>query len=258
MNLTWSFLIRQKFRRKIRSREWSCLFAENGVHALELLAETPDVDIIMTDINMPIMDGLTLLGRVQDQYPLLRTLVVSAYGDMQNIRTAMNRGAFDFVTKPIDFEDLETTIQKTWDTVRTLKQAVETEQSLDAIRKELDIARMIQTQFLPTTFPSFANTDLFAMSTPAREVGGDFYDFFFLDEHRLGFTIGDVSGKGVSAALFMAVTRTLIKALALQGLSPGACMTTTKPATAPGEPGSYVCNGILRCPQYSDRRTHLL
>jgi adenylate cyclase len=106
-------LVSQKFRRQMRKGEMEFLFAKDGQDALEILDNTPDIDMVLSDINMPRMDGLTLLVRLNEQHKDLKTVIVSAYGDMGNIRTAMNRGAFDFVTKPIEFEDLETTITKT-------------------------------------------------------------------------------------------------------------------------------------------------
>jgi adenylate cyclase len=106
-------LITQKFRRKIRAGEYSFVFALNGREALEILKDQPDIDMILSDINMPEMDGLTLLSKIKEQNPLLKAVIISAYGDLENIRTAMNRGAFDFITKPVDFQDLEITIEKT-------------------------------------------------------------------------------------------------------------------------------------------------
>jgi len=103
-------LIRQKFRQKIREKEYEFVFAENGRDALEKIHSHNDIDIVLSDINMPEMDGLTLLTRIGEQHPLLKTVMVSAYGDMDNIRIAMNRGAFDFITKPVNFEDLELTM----------------------------------------------------------------------------------------------------------------------------------------------------
>ena len=105
-------LILLKFRRQMRDGTISFLFARDGVEALAALKTNADVDLVVTDINMPRMDGLSLLRRLQESEGQLSAIVVSAYGDMANIRTAMNRGAFDFVTKPIDFGDLETTIVK--------------------------------------------------------------------------------------------------------------------------------------------------
>jgi adenylate cyclase len=113
-------LILQKFRRQIRERAVSFLFAQDGIEALAVLETNRDVDMVLSDINMPRMDGLSLLGESDEK---LSTVIVSAYGDMANIRTAMNRGAFDFLTKPIDFLDLETTIAKTIRHVEILREA---------------------------------------------------------------------------------------------------------------------------------------
>jgi len=106
-------LILQKFRRQIRDGQLALMFARDGIEALEALEQNPQVDMVVSDINMPRMDGLSLLAKLQEAEEKKSTIIVSAYGDMSNIRTAMNRGAFDFLTKPIDFADLETTIQKT-------------------------------------------------------------------------------------------------------------------------------------------------
>ena len=106
-------LVKQKFRKKIRENIYEFVFAQNGEEALERIKENPDLEVVLSDINMPVMDGLTLLTRLADANPTLKAVVVSAYGDMQNIRSAMNKGAFDFVCKPVDFDDLDLTIQKT-------------------------------------------------------------------------------------------------------------------------------------------------
>ena len=106
-------LIKQKFRQKIREKEYEFLFAVNGIDAMDKIRKHSDVDIVLSDINMPEMDGLTLLSKLKESNPLIKSVIVSAYGDMDNIRTAMNRGAFDFITKPINFEDLSLTIEKT-------------------------------------------------------------------------------------------------------------------------------------------------
>lgn len=106
-------LITQKFRRQVRDGTVTLLFAHDGVEALAVIEAQPDIDMVVSDINMPGMDGLSLLEKLQGADDKLSTIMMSAYGDMANIRTAMNRGAFDFLTKPIDFSDLETTIGKT-------------------------------------------------------------------------------------------------------------------------------------------------
>ena len=116
-------LIKQKFRQKIREQQYEFIFAVNGNDALDKLQQHPDVDVMLSDINMPEMDGLTLLSKLKELSPLIKAVIVSAYGDMDNIRTAMNRGAFDFITKPVNFEDLELTMEKT---IRHVNQMRET------------------------------------------------------------------------------------------------------------------------------------
>ncbi|MEC9465964.1 MAG: response regulator [Myxococcota bacterium] len=114
-------LVMQRFRKKIRKKELKFLFAANGAEALDILANNRDVDMIVSDINMPVMDGLTLLSELKAQYPTIKAVIVSAYGDMKNIREAMNKGAFDFLTKPLDFQDFESTLDKTLEHVRALQ-----------------------------------------------------------------------------------------------------------------------------------------
>ncbi|WP_426610296.1 adenylate/guanylate cyclase domain-containing protein [Bradyrhizobium sp. McL0616] len=116
-------LILQKFRKQIRDGQVAIMFARDGLDALDSLERHPDVDLVVADINMPRMDGLTLLAKLQEAEDKKSTIIVSAYGDMSNIRTAMNRGAFDFLTKPIDFVDLETTILKTIRHIEMLREA---------------------------------------------------------------------------------------------------------------------------------------
>src|ERR1700688_1578298 len=115
-------LVLQKFRRQIRDGAVSFMFAHHGIEALASIELHPHVDMVVSDINMPRMDGLSLLAKLQEAEEKKSTIIVSAYGDMSNIRTAMNRGAFDFLTKPIDFGDLETTIDKTVRHVEMLRE----------------------------------------------------------------------------------------------------------------------------------------
>jgi class 3 adenylate cyclase/AmiR/NasT family two-component response regulator len=131
-------LIKQKFRQKIRQNEYEFIFAINGRHALEQLEQHPDVDVVLSDINMPEMDGLTLLSRLNEKNALLKSVIVSAYGDMDNIRTAMNRGAFDFVTKPVNFSDLEITIDRTVKHVGTIKETLKAMKENNILKMYVD------------------------------------------------------------------------------------------------------------------------
>lgn len=149
----FEILIKQKFRQKIREQQYEFIFAENGNDALEKILQHPDVEIVLSDINMPEMDGLTLLGKLSESNPLIKSVIVSAYGDMENIRTAMNRGAFDFITKPINFEDLAVTIEK------TLKQVIQNRETLKAV-KENNILKM----YVDETVLNFMGTREFETS----------------------------------------------------------------------------------------------
>ena len=120
-----------------------------------MLDRKGDMAVVLTDINMPVMDGLTLLGKLNERFPLLKSVIVSAYGDMANIRTALNRGAFDFITKPIDFQDLSLTLDKSLQEAIVRKQAAQDREGLIALRKELDVARRIQESIVPRRFPPF-------------------------------------------------------------------------------------------------------
>lgn len=134
-------VVRQRFRRR---DEWRFQFRSNGLEALRLIEDNGDVDIVLADLKMPEVDGFALLSHLHDRSAPLKTVIVSAYGDLANIRKAMNEGAFDFLTKPINLVDLEATIEKTGEEVRKERSARETLDQLEATRKELEISRRIE------------------------------------------------------------------------------------------------------------------
>ena len=214
-------LILQRMRRNIRAGRYAFVFAHNGVEALEVLQREADIDMVVSDINMPQMDGLTLLEQIPKVDPNIRSVIVSAYGDMRNIRTAMNRGAFDFVTKPLDFEDLQITIERTLTHMAEWKEALLSRDKLVALQNELDVASKIQQGILPTSFPEGDDFEVYGNMAPARNVGGDFFDVVPLENGRLGLAVADVSDKGVPAALFMMSSRTLLKGAAIGRNTPG-------------------------------------
>lgn len=222
-------LMLQKFRNKVKSKEYEFLFAEDGMEALDVVRDNPELSLVLCDINMPRMDGLTLLVELLNlQREDLKTVMVSAYGDFENIRTAMNRGAYDFVTKPIDFKDMEITIEKCLAEVNRVLKAKEMEDQLKSLNFDLDMAARIQTRILHQEFPVFPDDtrfDIFADMIPAKHVGGDFYDFFKFDEDHLAFFIGDVAGKGMPAAIYMAVCRTMLKAIGSEVKDPAECIS---------------------------------
>ena len=170
-------LIKQKFRRKIRENHYEFLFASNGQEALTRVAENPDTDIILSDINMPVMDGLTMLTKLHEAHTAIKTVMVSAYGDMQNIRTAMNRGAFDFVCKPVDFTDLELTIEKTIVQVKQLRETLQAIQENNILKMYVD-----ETVLNFMARPGFENKLLASETVDATVVFIDICGFTSLSE----------------------------------------------------------------------------
>ena len=208
-------------RRETRKGIYEFAFAQDGHEALERLQHDRGIEMVLSDINMPGMDGLTLLDQIPKVDPNLRAVIVSAYDDMDNIRTAMNRGAFDFLVKPIDFDDFRLTIKRTLNHLELLRDALSTRDRLVALQRELEVAGRMQQSILPTVFPKTPGYQVFGNMEPARDIGGDFFDVVDLGEGLIGLTIADVSGKGVPAALFMMSSRTLMKGSANVIADPG-------------------------------------
>jgi adenylate cyclase len=149
----FELLLKQRFRQRIRQGDLAFRFARHGEEALSVLAAEPDIGLLLLDINMPVMDGLTLLNELRARRSSARAVIVSAYGDMANIRTAMNRGAFDFVTKPVDLNDLEVTIDKTLETIAHVRQ-------LDRERADAERARTnLSRYFSPNIVDLLAESD---------------------------------------------------------------------------------------------------
>ena len=170
-------LLKQKFRKEIREGKMSFVFAENGNRALEVLDQDNTIEIVLSDINMPEMDGLTLLSILKERNLLLKSIIVSAYGDMDNIRTAMNNGAFDFITKPIDFEDLEKTISKTKSYVEQLKLTMQAIHENNILKMYVD-----QTALNFMTNQEFENAIVQNETVEATVVFVDICDFTSLSE----------------------------------------------------------------------------
>jgi len=183
-------VIRKKFRKKIQEKEFQFDFAQNGVEALEKLQADREIDLVLTDINMPQMDGLTLLAKLHTLNPVLKAVIVSAYGDMKNIRTAMNRGAFDFLTKPIDFEDLEITIHKTLQYVQQIRESLRLQQEKEqAQKKALELE--LRNRFIREVFGRYLTDEVVASlleSPGGLKLGGEKRRVTILMSDLRGFT----------------------------------------------------------------------
>lgn len=225
----FELLIKQWFYRHINSGKYIIHFASNGQEALNKIDGNPNINVVVTDINMPVMTGLELLKRINErQTNFIKVVVVSAYSDMDNIRYAMNKGAFDFLTKPVDLKDLEATIEKTVENVKIIRKSLELKKQIEDYNRELESAKEIQQAIIPKVFPPFPKIkefDIYGHMKAAKLVGGDFFDYFLIDDNKVGFVIGDVSGKGMPAAIFMAVSQTIIHSLGKSGLPTNECLS---------------------------------
>lgn len=205
-------LINKWFRKAIKNGEFQFYFALNGIEALKILESDPDLNIVLTDIRMPLMDGLTLLDRLSKLNRPYKAIVVSAYGDLSNIRIAMNRGASDFIIKPINYRDLEITLRKIVEEYSILTNALTAKSKLMELEIELNVLKTIQEDLLPCDFHLIPDLDIAGEMIPATVVGGDFFDFLPINDHTLAFIIADVSGKNISACLYMAIAKALFRA----------------------------------------------
>lgn len=226
----WESAILGKFHKQIEQKKWEFVFARDGLEALEVLKKDPGIKVVILDYKMPKMDGLALLSKLDGTNNLtIKLIMLTAYGDKSVFRRAMNEGAFDFLDKPINLEDLESTIEKALKQVDIIRGALKSRDELAAMNRELEIAVNIQKSMLPCQFPPFPEYkefDIFAKMVSAKRIGGDFYDFFFVDEEkdRVAIAIGDVSGKGIPAALIMARTCIHLKSTAKKFINPGECL----------------------------------
>jgi len=193
--------------------------AYGGKEALEkVTAGRPD--LILLDVMMPDLDGITVCRMLKEDRAthLIPIVIMTALNATEDRVRGIEAGADDFLTKPVDDRELHARIVTLLKTKRVVDQTIDELQSVSTqlarMESELNIGREIQMSLLPHEFPDDSRISIHADLLPAREVGGDWYDFFFIDEDQLCFSIGDVAGKGVPGALFMAVVKTLIKSRA--------------------------------------------
>ena len=214
--------------------DYKMMAAKNGEQALKAVKVANPPDLILLDIMMPEMDGYEVCRRLKAEEATrdIPVIFVTAMGETSDETKGLEVGAVDYLTKPISPPIVQARV-KTHLALRRNMAALQKaygiiEAQKDRMEEELNVGRDIQMSMVPQKFPAFPDRKEFSIHAalhPAREVGGDFYDFFFIDENRLCLCVGDVSGKGVPAALFMAVTRTLVKARASDDMSTASILT---------------------------------
>lgn len=188
--------------------------ARNGREALEQVAAQPP-DAILLDIMMPEMNGFEVLQHLKADEALrdIPVIVISALHDIGAVVRGITMGAEDYLPKPFDPVLLKARIGACLERKRLRDREV---RYLRRVNEELALAWQIQEGFLPDVLPDIPGWQLAATLEPSKETSGDFYDLFLLPEGRLGILIADVVDKGMGAALYMVLSRTLIRGYALQ------------------------------------------
>jgi phosphoserine phosphatase RsbU/P len=199
--------------------------ARTDDEALALINSGAEFDIALIVIDSPVISGLALFSRIQDRAFRVPRIALSDGSDLQGIRKAMNDGATDFLIKPLAVGDFKSTIERVLADVERRRRNWRERSEYSALKREVDIAGDIQQRILPQTFPGIEGYSVFGSTTPAKTMGGDFYDVFKLNEDCIGVVMADVSGKGIPAAFYMAVSRTLMRSIAMSGVEPEICFS---------------------------------
>ena len=217
--------IRAHFGGHAGSADNTFVFAHNAAEALSIMHDADDIDIAAVTIDSADIGGMGIFQKLKDKRLRVPRIALTKSHDLASIRIAMNQGAVDFLTKPVEIDDLLATVDKVFADCEDRRRAWKNESQLAAIRREMDLAGTIQKRILPAVFPNSGEMEVYAQTSPAQEMGGDFYDFFDLPDGRIALVVADVSGKGVPAAFYMAVVRTLFRAAAPVAASPAQCLS---------------------------------
>ncbi len=195
-------------------------FAKSDEEALEIIHSGAEFEAAMVAVDCPDVSGMKLFQRIENRTFRVPRLALSSSEDLQIIRTAMNEGAKDFLIKPFTGQDFLITIDRIIKEVERRRSNWQAQAEYSALKREVDIASDIQRRILPESFPAEIGFEIHAAMKPAKTIGGDFYDAFEIDPSKTGFVVADVSGKGIPAAFYMAVARTLLRSVAVAGAGP--------------------------------------
>jgi sigma-B regulation protein RsbU (phosphoserine phosphatase) len=200
------------------------VFASSNEEAVKVLKDEKDLDLAIVAIDKNELHGMDLFRKLSGRKVRVPRIALTHGEDIPIIRQAMNDGAADFLIRPVAPDDLISTVGRVYQDCERRRHAWRTEAQLSAIRREVDIASDIQMRILPTIFPQFDGLDIAAEIRSAKDMSGDFYDVFEVGPNKLGLVVADVAGKGIPAAFFMAVARTLIQATAAHGGDAALCL----------------------------------
>ena len=218
-------LFRELFSELGSNVDEDCAFAGSDEEALNIIRSGAEFDIAFIAIDRDQVSGMPLFRQIKDRTFRVPRVALTSGSDLHQIRNAMNQGAVDFLVKPINPEDFSSTLSRVLETVERRRRNWNERAEFSALKKEVDIAADIQQKILPDDFPVVNNFEFAARMRPAKSMGGDFYDVFEIPDGQTGVVVADVSGKGVPAAFYMAVARTLIRSVAMTpAITPAECL----------------------------------
>jgi serine phosphatase RsbU (regulator of sigma subunit) len=207
--------------------------AASGEDVLMRFESGAPPDLMFLDVLLPGINGLQLLDLLRDQVDDMAIILTTAFGSEPVAINALRRGADDYLPKPFDTREFQAVLQRMLDRLRLRRQNVALRAQLDEkhrlLEAELSRAARIQAELLPAKVPALPGFELAARCIPAREVGGDFYDWQLATPNLLNLTMGDVMGKGMPAALLMTTVRATMRAVARE-TSPSVNMRYTASA----------------------------
>jgi len=216
----------QFISRQLDLAEVDAFYAGSLKEARELLAGKKHISLVLVDLES-VEEGLLLIREIYEDHPLMQSVAIVPQNQIKLLRQGMNHGAADFLVKPLSEKTFQEVLSNVMVAVQARREILRTRKKYVTMHKDLEIAGKIQHSMLPAPDLDHKNVSLFASLTPAADIGGDFFDYFFIDQTHLAFLIGDVSGKGISAALFMAVSRSLLRSNGLEKISPAKCLEKT-------------------------------
>jgi len=218
-------LFRELFSELGNNVDEDCAFASTDEEALNIIRSGAEFDIAFIAIDRDQVSGMPLFQQIKDRTFRVPRVALTSGSDLHLIRNAMNQGAVDFLIKPISPDDFSSTLNRVLETVERRRRNWNDRAEFSALKKEVDIAADIQQKILPDNFPAVDHFEFAARMRPAKSMGGDFYDVFEIPDGQTGVVVADVSGKGVPAAFYMAVARTLIRSVAMTpSITPAECL----------------------------------
>ena len=240
-------LLSQKLRCRIDHGDWTLVFADNIEEALDRIVNDPEIGVVLSEIDIPKSNGISLLDALSETTFYISIIIVSFCNDMDYVRSVMNRGAFDLLTRPIDWSDLEAVIDRAIRRSRDMRDTLVRRNRRVALVRELELTRSLQLSILPKALPASVLFDLQGSVPQTEDPSSDSYDVYELEDGGLGLVTINVSDNGFVGVRFMIICGAILKSMAIGYSSPAEVLTKVNALLLPQNPlamGVSVFYGI--------------